>query len=39
MRDQQLPEQHVLAIAEELAGFIVKKIINNAEEFNVNTRY
>jgi hypothetical protein len=39
MRDQLLPEQRVLAIAEELAGFIFKEIVDDAGEFSVNRRY
>ena len=39
MRDQLLPEQRVLAIAEELAGFLLKEMVDDAGEFSVNRRY
>ena len=39
MQGQLLPEQRILAIVEELAGFIFKEIIDDAGEFSVNRRY
>jgi hypothetical protein len=39
MRDQLLLAERVLAIVEELTGFIVKEIIDDAREFSVNRRY
>lgn len=39
MRDQLLLAERVLAIAEELTGFIVKEIVDDAREFIVNRRY
>ena len=38
MRDQLLPEQRVVAIAEELAGFFMNEMIDDAGEFSVNRR-
>ena len=38
MRDQLLPEQRLLGITEELAGFLLKEIIDDAGAFNVNRR-
>jgi len=39
MRDQLLPEQRLLGIAEELAGFLLKEMVDDAGEFSVNRRY
>ena len=39
MRDRLLLEQRVLGIAEELAGFLMKEMIDDAGEFSVNRRY
>ena len=38
MRDQLLPQQRVVAIAEELAGFLMNKMLDDAGEFSVNRR-
>ena len=38
MRDRLLPQQRVLAIAEELAGFLLTHMIDDAGEFSVNNR-
>ena len=38
MRDQLLPQQRVVAIAEELAGFLMNEMIDDAGEFSVNKR-
>jgi len=39
MRDRLLPEQRLLGIAEELAGFLMKEMVDDAGEFSVNRRY
>ena len=39
MREQLLPEQRPLGIAEELAGFLMKEMVDDAGEFSVNRRY
>ena len=39
MRDRLLPEQRLLGIAEELAGFFMKEMVDDAGEFSVNRRY
>ena len=36
MREKVLPEQRVIAIAEELAGFLLKEMVDDAGEFSVN---
>ena len=36
MRDRLLPQQRVLAIAEELARFLLSAMVNDAGEFSVN---
>ena len=39
MRDRLLLEQRVVGIAEELAGFFMKEMVDDAVEFSVNRRY
>ena len=38
MRDKVLPEQRLIGIAEELAGFFMKAMVDDAREFSVNNR-
>ena len=38
MREKVLPEQRVIAITDELAGFLLKEMIDDAGEFSVNNR-
>ena len=36
MRDQLLPEQHLLGITEEMASFLWNEAINDKGQFSVN---
>jgi hypothetical protein len=39
MRDKLLPEQRLLGIAEEMAGFLMKELVHDHGEFSVNRRF
>ena len=38
MREKVLPEQRIIAIEEELAGFLLEVMVDDAGEFSVNNR-
>ena len=38
-RDKVLPDQRIQRVAEELAGFLLKEVINDDGKFSVNRPY
>ena len=39
MRESLLPEERLIAIMEELAGFVLKEMVDDNGLFSINSRY